>query len=348
MVEKSALIKSVQNLKAIIPKMKSLQIPITPQNYTVWYAFLSGDNEDLKTSINELLERGSDFTEEINESLYINYVGDNSSSELLSNVQSETERLLFQLLSELEGVRKDTQHFSEALGDTSKRLEQTITKEDLVCLVSVLMAELEEVNRSHLKMESALKSTTNQVVGLRLEMTKLHGAAMVDSLTGIFNRRAFDETITDLTNRSGSGDFVFSLLMVDIDHFKKFNDTHGHLAGDKVLVYVATLLKNGVKGSDTVARYGGEEFAVLLPETSRANAIAVAEDLCKKINSKVLTAGNGNQLGRITVSIGVSSSCADRSREDIIERADKALYSAKESGRNRVVSEEQLEVSHSD
>lgn len=341
MAEKSELIKSVQNLKATIPRMKSLHIPITPQNYAVWYEYSGGLNSELNQTIDQLLSEGKTFTDEVNDTLYIKFVGDKETSKLLSGVQSETERLLFQLLGDLEIFRNDTRQFSETLVGTGKRLESTVSKEDLVYLIGMLMTELEEVNKSHSKMETALKSTTNQVVGLRLEMAKLHGAAMVDSLTGILNRRAFDEAIERLVMHSDR-ESGFSLLLLDIDHFKRFNDTHGHLAGDKVLVYVATLLKNGVKGSDTVARFGGEEFAILLPETSHSNAVAVAWGLCKKVNSKVLTAGNGNQLGKITISVGVSYLRDNDNLSSIIDRADKALYAAKKKGRNQVIGEDEL------
>lgn len=324
--------------------MKELNIPITPQNYAVWYEYSGGQNRELNQSIDHLLDEGKAFTEEINDDLYQNYIGTNSASKMLSNVQSETERLLFQLLTDLELVRNGTEQFSEILKDSSDRLETTISKEDLVGLVGLLMTELEEVKQSHSQMENALKSTTDQVVGLRLEMAKLHGAAMVDSLTGILNRRAFEEAITDLAYRWTQDDPGFCLLMLDIDHFKKFNDEHGHLAGDKVLVYVATLLKNGVKGDDIVTRFGGEEFAILLPETSYENAIAVASSLCKKVSSKILTAGDAKQLGKITISIGVAGFSATDNEQTLVERADKALYSAKQRGRNQVRGESELDI----
>jgi len=324
--------------------MKKLDIPITPQNYAVWYEYSGGQNRELNKSIDQLLNEGRAFTEKINEDLYQNYIGTNSAAKMLSNIQSETERLLFQLLNDLELFQSGTKQFSDTLKDSSERLETTISKEDLMGLVGLLMTELEEVKKSNSQMEDALKSTTDQVVGLRLEMAKLHGAAMVDSLTGILNRRAFDEAITDLTFRWTEDEPGFCLLMLDIDHFKKFNDEHGHLAGDKVLVYVATLLKNGVKGEDIVARFGGEEFAILLPETSCENAISVAWSLCKKVSSKILTAGDNKQLGKITISIGVASFTASDNEQTLVDRADKALYTAKQRGRNQVRDESELDT----
>jgi diguanylate cyclase len=131
--------------------------------------------------------------------------------------------------------------------------------------------------------------------------------------------------------------------MIDIDHFKQFNDTYGHLVGDKVLRFVANIIKNSIKGSDFVARYGGEEFVVVFTGTGIGNAIRAAENVRSAIEKTRFVLKKENQnLGTISVSIGLSEYRADEELETCLERADKALYQAKQTGRNRVITEATL------
>jgi diguanylate cyclase len=128
------------------------------------------------------------------------------------------------------------------------------------------------------------------------------------------------------------------LLMADIDHFKQFNDRHGHQMGDHVLRLAATILRQNVKGQDTVARYGGEEFAVILPATRLRDAFTLANRIRETVASKQISLrGQGSSLGRVTLSVGVSDYRSGERVAAWIERADKALYEAKKAGRNRVV-----------
>ena len=132
--------------------------------------------------------------------------------------------------------------------------------------------------------------------------------------------------------------------MTDIDHFKKFNDTYGHQTGDQVLRLVGLSVKQNVKGQDIACRYGGEEFAIILPRTDRKQAVILAEHIRKAVMSKELVKrSTGENLGRITISIGVAQYAADDSAQSVIERADACMYAAKRAGRNQVKSEDDLE-----
>jgi diguanylate cyclase (GGDEF)-like protein len=135
-----------------------------------------------------------------------------------------------------------------------------------------------------------------------------------------------------------------SLVLLDIDHFKKFNDTYGHLIGDQVIRLIAESLKRNVKGQDTAARYGGEEFAIILPNTLLGNAVMFGNQLRRYIESHKVVSKSGNTtIGKVTASFGVAEFRPGEPVAKLIERADKALYLAKENGRNLVVGEQQLE-----
>ncbi|MEC7028274.1 MAG: GGDEF domain-containing protein, partial [Pseudomonadota bacterium] len=151
------------------------------------------------------------------------------------------------------------------------------------------------------------------------------------------NRKAFDSEIDRVASDTKHRGAAFSLLMVDIDHFKGFNDNFGHQIGDQVLRLVARTLTDGVKGRDMAARYGGEEFAIILPDTPLHAAAIVGESLRKAIAGKeVVNRNTGEKLSRITISVGAAEFTVEEDITDLIERADAALYTAKHNGRNQV------------
>jgi diguanylate cyclase (GGDEF)-like protein len=166
---------------------------------------------------------------------------------------------------------------------------------------------------------------------LRHKNEELETLSVTDVLTGLHNRRRLMESLTDEVRRSQRLKHTFSVLMVDVDHFKKYNDTFGHLAGDGVLARVAALLREATREVDDVARYGGEEFLVMLPETGMTEALEIAERVRARVAAEVFPGR------RITVSIGVSEfPLYGNTPEQVIAAADEALYEAKREGRDRV------------
>ena len=189
-------------------------------------------------------------------------------------------------------------------------------------LIDADSAEIAAKIRWHLKNRERIQS-------LHQAQTRLARMAISDGLTGLFNRAYFDATIEQETARSLRSKKPLSLLFIDLDFFKKINDTHGHQAGDKVLEKVALVLQEQSRNSDTVCRYGGEEFAIILPETPRSHAQMVAERIRRKVSA--IDCGFP-----VTASIGIN--CAERPEglvpQALIAGADEALYAAKRNGRN--------------
>jgi diguanylate cyclase (GGDEF)-like protein len=169
-----------------------------------------------------------------------------------------------------------------------------------------------------------------------LDYKKTYQLATTDGLTGLHNHRYFQEQLATLLENAGKANGNFSVILVDIDFFKKFNDTYGHQAGDEVLRCVAQKLKNSVRSNDLVARYGGEEMAVLLDKASQKESLEVAKKLCRMVGEEAYPIAEG-VTKHVTVSIGVATyPFHGKTGADLIEFADKGLYRAKESGRNRV------------
>jgi diguanylate cyclase (GGDEF)-like protein len=165
----------------------------------------------------------------------------------------------------------------------------------------------------------------------------LHTQAIRDSLTGLYNRRYLDETLPREIHRAGRYNQPISLLILDIDNFKRFNDTFGHDAGDMVIKNLANLMLSAIRTNDVACRYGGEEFIIILPNAAIEAALERADQLRESM-SKLAISYNGQQLGMVTVSIGVSTFPKDgTSRDDLIMKADAALQDAKSGGKNQVV-----------
>jgi diguanylate cyclase len=169
--------------------------------------------------------------------------------------------------------------------------------------------------------------------------------SLTDPLTTLANRKSFDEELVRAIHDVRTKNEQLSLVMMDVDHFKRFNDTYGHLTGDQVLRLVAMSVKQNVKGQDIAARYGGEEFVVVLPQTVLRSAITVADHIRRAgMTKELMKRSTGENLGRVTISLGVAGLRPNDTPQSLIERADLCLYAAKRSGRNRVISETDPEV----
>jgi two-component system cell cycle response regulator len=176
---------------------------------------------------------------------------------------------------------------------------------------------------------------------LRANYMQSVNAAVTDSLTGMYNRRYLESHYNRISTRLRGAGKPISAMMLDIDHFKKVNDEHGHDVGDEVLQGVAKRILSNLRGFDTAARYGGEEFVILLPDASLTAATTAAERLCKSVSASPIPVSAGPDALALTVSVGVATAIAgEESLDNLLKRADGALYAAKNGGRNRVVAHE--------
>ncbi|MES2118059.1 MAG: GGDEF domain-containing protein [Pseudomonadota bacterium] len=165
--------------------------------------------------------------------------------------------------------------------------------------------------------------------------------SMIDGLTGLYNRAWLNDVLPTMVAAAHGAGTPLALIMIDLDHFKKFNDSHGHLAGDQALRTAAQVLSGALRPTDCAVRYGGEEMMVLLPDTSDKVAVAVAERLCERMQQAVVFGDMRLPLPHITASLGVASLQPQQDEHALIAVADAALYRAKEAGRNRVALQEQ-------
>ena len=185
--------------------------------------------------------------------------------------------------------------------------------------------------------QTLIKRLTNKTVALEKANETLKKLAVRDGLTGLYNHRYFQEDLAHALLRAGRYKRIFSLIFLDVDHFKSYNDTHGHTMGDKLLRTIAQILKKSLRKSDLIARYGGDEFVISLPETAKDQTRNVAEKICKYVRNYPFPGRETQPLGKISLSIGVAAFPEDGTDGSaLIHSADQALYQAKKDGRDGV------------
>jgi diguanylate cyclase len=260
--------------------------------------------------------------------------------------ESESSRGVIEMLSKaMAAFDAESREHNRGILEQSRRLEEATRLDDIQSLKRALLRETDRLRQAVREKESRDKAQIEklslQVSALNREVQSVRSASERDRLTGIFNRRAFDRHLDDRITRNAAQAEPFALLMIDIDDFKRINDTYGYLAGDQVLVTLANKCLQAVRGQDLLARYGGEELAILLPGASLKNAIKKSRQICQSIAATryVLEGMPPWEALTLTVSIGVSAWCQGDTAAALLGRADQALRAAKDAGKNRAVSE---------
>ncbi len=325
--------------------MQKLGVPPHPANFAVWYVYHNGKLPDLKKEIDGLVSGKKTFDEARNADLYDRFFGNEAEGEVLDESSRRLESVVTKLLRYLGQTEGNAESYGKALVDCSDELTETTSPEQIREVVGTLLTETKKMAEEHKKLQEHVADSTAEITDLREKVQVMRLEVLTDPLTGIANRKCFDLRIAEGVADAKENGQTTSLMMLDIDHFKKFNDTYGHQLGDEVLKLVARTFVESIKGQDTAARYGGEEFAIILPRTTLKNAVIVAEQIRKTMADKVIVnRRSGDKLGAVTLSIGVASSTGDELPSAILQRADEALYVAKRKGRNMVVPETEIET----
>ncbi|WP_022724409.1 GGDEF domain-containing protein [Rhodopseudomonas sp. B29] len=323
-----------------LAQIRALRQCAMPRNYEIWYVYATGYNPELNKAINETLTHNGRLTEADLEHIHHNYLAPAQPNDRIDEIGARVVREIDDMMSQLADTLGASASFGDKLQGASHHLSQTTDHDQIKSIVERLVVSTREMHRTNSELEERLSHSKQEIANLQVSLETIRAESVTDTLTGLGNRKHFDRAVTEAIRNAAASQEPLSLLLMDIDHFKMFNDNYGHLTGDQVLRLVGMTLKQSIKGRDITARYGGEEFAVVLPNTALRQAITVADNIRRSVMSKELKKkSTGEILGRVTISAGVSTLRPGEDSDSLIERADGCLYAAKRNGRNRVVSE---------
>jgi diguanylate cyclase len=319
--------------------MQAHDIAPTPVNYELCFHYEGGTKELLQPLFEEVLRAGQATDPTVTEGLHDRLFRQTQAAavgDVATGLQLELEKIA----SLLKATGGGTADYSRTLDIATLQASHLESSPQLRELLDSVSSATQLMSENVRQLEARVAQSTVEVESMRAKIDVARRESLTDALTGLANRRLFDETLASVVAGVDPQGTSVCVLMCDIDHFKTFNDTWGHATGDQVLRLVANCVKSSVRRRDTAARFGGEEFVVILPQTTMADAINVAEQIRKTVQSrKIVKKHSGESLGSITLSIGVSERTPGDTAATLLARADTCLYAAKHAGRNRVSSE---------
>ena len=319
-------------------------LPVSPQNYEVWLTYLTHSSPDLRLALDKMIATGRPLSADDMEQLYERFF---STTHLSTQVMETGTRIAHEIADALDALKKagaTTERYGATLNVAADSLQNaTIDGDALKRLINVLSSATTEMSKQNSSLSHKLAQSSVEMEKLRTSLRQARAEALTDALTGIANRKLFDETLRLRREEADTEKTELALLLCDIDHFKSFNDTWGHQTGDQVIRFVASALTKFALPDHLVARYGGEEFAVIMPRTSLKDAGRIADQIRTAIEAKRLVRRSTNEtIGAVTISFGAALYAAGETVGTLISRADECLYMSKRNGRNRVTLETQM------
>jgi diguanylate cyclase len=327
---------SFSNLKQTIPLLIKHKVAALPINYALWYTYVSNESPELNNALNDVIQQNLSLTESKTKELYRQYLSE--SQEVTAwELRQSLEAMLIELTQSITDTRSETNSFKTTMDSCVDNLtkveKEGLSIEEVMTLVRNLVKQTQNIRRSTMSFNSALADAQREITALRAQLEQSQQEALYDALTGLCNRRYFDEELASHALHPN-----LFLMLVDLDHFKKINDNYGHVMGDLVLKATAKKLQACCRDGAQAFRFGGEEFAIIVPRSSFAKARSVAETMRRAIEKiGVKDKRSGEILGDISASFGVAELRKGMNPLALVETADKQLYEAKRLGRNRVM-----------
>ncbi|HQS02763.1 MAG: hypothetical protein B7Y07_09540 [Halothiobacillus sp. 24-54-40] len=329
--------QSHEMLRLVLVELSALNLPPNPIYFTLFYERALKRDASLNKDIDDAINSEGGLTVDRAQEIFDTHLLNGAIKEM-ANAQSTLLRLIRNVMMQMLNTGNEFSNYASTLGDFIRKVDRSESVEDIRALTAEVIDDSRQIERTSLEASDRLTNAGEQITKLKEELEAARRDARTDPLTGLANRRGLNELLQQRINAYIQDKTSFCLILADIDHFKRINDSYGHLVGDKILRFVARTLMANIKGQDSVIRFGGEEFAIILPYTHFEGAITVAQQLRQKIaTSRLRLAESGRDLGGLTISLGVA--CVDKSDspETLLRRADEGLLKAKAEGRDRVV-----------
>lgn len=317
--------------------MQGQHVPPTPENYAVFFLYCIGLNLELTKEIDDAMRNKMPFAPHVMKNLHNKFIIANNNDRLLNDMTQGANRVLGEVLRIVGDFSAQASGYNNDIDSYIDKISINIDDPNLQGMVKEIVSATASFRQSGQSLGLKLDESRQEIESLRKNLEELTQEAQRDFLTGIYNRKALDTLMAEQIRLASDQGTDLCVLMLDIDHFKSFNDKFGHLLGDEVLKIVSRAITACVRGNDLVARYGGEEFCVVLPGTPLLGAAKVAENIRATIARRDLKRKDtGESFGNLTVSVGGSQLKRGDTMESVVRRADDMLYKSKHNGRNRV------------
>ncbi|MBU1325423.1 MAG: GGDEF domain-containing protein [Alphaproteobacteria bacterium] len=327
--------------RRVLDEMEAAGVWPTPVNFELWLHHLGEPEGPLGQEIRRILAAGEPFTDAVSDMLAAEYLPRGRLSEEIRDAGRVLDRELNSVATAIATAHRSQNEYGQVLAGASADMDKADSPDNLRAVVDGLTTATRKVQKQNADLEKRLDVSTREVAKLREHLEQVRRDAMTDALTNLANRKAFDEHLEASVESAHRDGRELVLAVVDIDHFKRFNDTWGHQTGDQVIRYVASVLARLARSPRMAARYGGEEFAVVFPNEDAAAVEAALESVRTEIASRSLRRrSTDDELGAVTISAGYARLARDETASALIGRADEALYASKHAGRNRVTSAE--------
>lgn len=331
--------------RRVIEAMEAASVWPTPLNFEIWVHYLGDPEGPLGREIKRILAAAEPFTEATADMLAAEYLPRGRLTEEIRDAGRVLDRELSSVSEAISKAHKSQAAYGQTLDKAATSIETAGDGAGLQAIVSGLTSATRKVQRENETLEKRLDASTREVARLREHLEQVRRDAMTDALTNLANRKAFDEHLDAACVQADAEGGPLTLAVLDIDHFKRFNDTWGHQTGDQVLRYVASVMGRVAKAPRIAARYGGEEFALIFPKENRVQVEAALESIRKEIASRSLRRrSTDDDLGAVTLSAGFAQRRPGETASELLDRADTALYASKHAGRNRVTSADRMNL----
>ncbi len=325
--------ETLQKIKLL---SKKIEIQPDPIHFSLMYEVLINQDKEFIAEINQLITNGI-YTHKTAQILFTSLWTKIIQSHIPYN---EFSQIVEELLNDINGwLDKSSTNNSTLAKKINFAEKNTNSSNPLIYIKNEILPDLKTIQNENIELQSHVNQIASEVDTLKKELNKAHTLARTDHLTNLPNKRGFDEFLEQaLENKEQD----LTLITFDVDFFKHINDEFGHLIGDSVLKYLASIFTNEIKGRDLIARTGGEEFILILKNTDLNDAEILANKIRIKVENSNLRIKKNNQKISLTISAGVAKYKLGETMEELIDRSDKALYSSKNTGRNKVTTENSL------
>lgn len=320
---------------------------LLPRYLKLFFEYAQGSNHALTNAVDELLRSHANPSPSELDFILELHLTDSTDSENFGGLGESIGDELRDALDVVREAVSSNQDFGDSLENAETQLGDFSDPKKVRLAIMSLVQATKMMSRRTAEANTKLSASVDQIEQLQKDLDKVRRESQTDSLTGVANRKFFDQTLIREIAAATQNNQPLSLCMVDVDNFKIFNDTYGHRAGDSALRFVASMFQHSVRDYDLFSRYGGEEFAVIMPNADLSIGVMASDRIRKTLSTKeLIKRATGESFGQITVSIGVSQLRDDDTPGTLVERADRALYEAKRSGRNRVQPESDEPVNY--